>query len=130
MLLCDFAEEIGGKLYIMGGGWDRLNQRGRTSNMALAILLSVPWNETNRPHTLTARLETEDGEPVRVGEEQVMVEGNLEVGRPAGMRPGTDLKLPLAFRFEALPLTAGAYSWVLRAGEEELARSSFSVVTG
>src|SRR3712207_6134998 len=63
MLLCDAAEEVGGKLYILGGGWSFLHRPGVPTNMALAIKIAVPWNETNQSHTLRAHLLTDDGEP-------------------------------------------------------------------
>jgi len=69
MLLCDYAEELGGKLYIMGAGWSQLRTPYQPSNMALAIKLSVPWTQANEPHNLAIRLVTEDGrtEERRVG---------------------------------------------------------------
>jgi hypothetical protein len=40
------------------------------------------------------------------------MEGIAEVGRPPGIRPGTDLDLPVAFNFPPLPLLPGkGYTW-------------------
>src|SRR5690349_10370980 len=60
MLLCDFAQEVGGKLYIVGGGWSKVFDIGQPMNMALAIKLWVPWNAANQPTQLAIELRTED----------------------------------------------------------------------
>src|SRR5215216_5860474 len=64
ILLCDYAEEVNGKLYVMGGGWSRLFTPNQPSNMALAIKLTIPWNEANRLREIAVRLLTEDNNPV------------------------------------------------------------------
>ncbi len=61
MLLCDAADEAGGKLYILGGGWSVLQIPNLPTPMALAIMISVPWDQSNMRHTLAVRLVTEDG---------------------------------------------------------------------
>ena len=42
MLLCDAAQQQGGKLYILGGGWTTINFQQVPFNMALAIKLAIP----------------------------------------------------------------------------------------
>jgi Family of unknown function (DUF6941) len=130
MLLCDWAEEINGKLYVMGGGWNRLTRRAPASTMALAVLVQVPWDRANMPHTLKASLMTEDGQPVTQEGKEVTVEGKMEVGRPPGIRPGTALAAPFALRFEGLLIEPGVYTWRLEVDGAELSRSSFEVVPG
>lgn len=125
MLLCDAAEEANGKLFILGGGWSVLR---RPSPMALAIRLSVPWDRANEPHTITATLLDEDGETVDPGEGPITVEGIVEVGRPAGVKPGTPLDSPFVLSFPPLPLEAGRYVWELEAEGATLARAAFTVL--
>jgi hypothetical protein len=129
MLLCDYAEELGGKLYIMGGGWSQLHTAGEPSNIALAIRLSVPWTQANEPHDLAIRLLTEDGEPVPndLGG-YIELTGKVEVGRPAGLRPGTNLDLALAARFQGIELEAGGYRFSLEIDETELGNAIFNVM--
>lgn len=98
--------------------------------MAVAVLLFVPWDRANQPHKLVTRLETEDGEPFEINGSAVKIEGDVEVGRPAGSRPGAELIVPVALRFESLPLTEGGYSWVVEVNGTELSRTSFEVVKG
>lgn len=53
LMLADWAEIIGNKLYLMGGGWDYLQHSGTfpyTQQCALAASFVVPWDETNQRH--------------------------------------------------------------------------------
>ena len=127
MLLCDAAGEVGGKLYILGGGWSFLHRPDVPTSMALAIKIAVPWNETNRSHTLRAHLLTDDGEPVELGGETIEATGNFEIGRPPGIKPGSDLDAPFVVPFQ-LALPAGGYVWQLEIDDEPVARTPFRVL--
>ena len=63
LLLADRAEVLNGKLYMMGGAWDRRNIRDIAAPVPLSIVVGVliPWNLTNEPHQLRLRIEDEDG---------------------------------------------------------------------
>lgn len=126
MLLCDAAQEQNGKLYILGGGWSMLHRAGPTT-MAIAIKISFPWGDANRPHPMLLELLTEDGHPVLVGDGPVRVEGGLEVGRPPGLRPGSDLDVALALNFSGVPLMNGGYRWQFQLDGESAATISFQV---
>ena len=110
VLLCDWAEELNGKLYVQGAGWSNL-VGGQVAQIALAILIEVPWDQANRPHGLKVELLDEDGNFVTVDDQPVLLmDGKIEVGRPAGIPPGTPLNVPLAGRFVLPPtLSAGGY---------------------
>lgn len=127
MLLCDAASESGGKLYILGGGWSIV--RG-PSPMALAIKMSIPWDQANRPFNVNTKLLTEDGEPVQVPDtdDPVAVEGTIEVGRPTGIKPGTPLDTPFALTFPPMPLEPGGYVWELEIDGQISARTPFRVL--
>ena len=51
MLLADSAQAVGGKLYILGGGFDRINMPTIpfSHRFDLAMLIEVPWIATNSP---------------------------------------------------------------------------------
>ena len=51
LLLADRAEVLNGKLYLMGGAWDRRQIRDIDSPVSLTIVVGVlvPWNLTNEP---------------------------------------------------------------------------------
>jgi hypothetical protein len=128
MLLCDWAEEIKGKLYIMGGGWNRVGS-ATPINMALAVLLKVGWNETNIRHTVSVRLVAPDSHET-IEAEGRRIEANVpfEVGRPAGVTPASDFNTPFAFRFLGVRLKPGRYIWRCETGDQLLAESAFDVV--
>jgi len=63
-MLADSAQEVGGKLYILGGGWSITGPD--PVPMAIALKLEVPWDRTNEQHSLLLELVDEDGNPVIV----------------------------------------------------------------
>lgn len=110
-ILADSAQVAGGKLYILGGGWNL------TSGMmpsALALLVELPWTETNKRHTWKLELQDEDGHAVAGPEgKPFLIEGTVEAGRPAGHPVGTPIPLPLAVNMGPMPLPAGRrFVWV------------------
>lgn len=116
MLLADSAQAVGGKLYILGGGWSTTGPEPAV--MALAIKIEVPWDQANRRHAMTLSLQTADGQPVKVatplGDQPVELKNEFEVGRPAGLKPGTPLDLPIAINLPPIPLSPDSvYVWRL-----------------
>lgn len=128
VLLCDAAQVAGGKLFILGGGWNVLvKSRSGPANMALAILVTVPWTETNQRHSLRATLSDEDGQAVTdPGGQAVEVKGDLEVGRPPGVQPGTSFNVPLAANI-GVDISPGSYRWDVEIDGTTLASLSFTV---
>jgi len=130
MLLCDYAEELAGKLYMMGAGWDRVVV-GQPFNVALAVVLGVPWDQTNQTLDLRAALVDQDGLRVlNEQEEPIEITGKFEVGRPAGTPHGSELHLPFVVRFSQVVLEPGLYSFKLEVGPDEVARATFHAVGG
>lgn len=127
MLLADAAAQSEGKLYVMGGGWSVIQLPDVPINMALAIKIAVPWDQANRKHKIRAALLTDDGEPVDAGEGAVQVEGDFEVGRPPGLKAGSDIDAPLAIAFNGMALPQGGYVWILEIDGTEMAREPFRV---
>jgi len=88
------------------------------------MLLQIPWGQANRKINFTLRLETADGEQVnQLGPAgapvPVVVRGELEVGRPAGLPEGSLLDAPLALNIPRLILEPGnRYVWVLEVNNE------------
>ena len=112
IMLADAAQESGGKLYILGGGWSVTGPEIPPS--ALALKIDVPWDQANRRHTWTLALMSEDGEPVEINGEAIRIEGEFEVGKPAGAAPGSYIDVPIAVNLGSLPLPRGRrYVWLL-----------------
>jgi hypothetical protein len=133
LLLCDHAQEVAGKLYVLGGGWSIY--RGAPVTMGLAVKISVPWDAANMPHDFTARLVTEDGQdPVLptaeggAGATRVEFQGRFEAGRPAGLAPGSELDAPFAVNIAGLPLAPGRYEWQVEIDRAVVGRVPFTVM--
>lgn len=112
IMLADSAQEVAGKLYVLGGGWSITGPQMPPS--ALVVKIDVPWDQANMAHHWRFELLDEDGEPVRVPDspETIRVEGDFEVGRPPGLPPGTPIDVPLAINLGPLPLEPGRrYVW-------------------
>lgn len=109
MLLADAAQAVGGKLYVLGGGWSVIGPS--PAAMAIAIKIDVPWDQATAPHRWVLDLIDEDGHPVTTpspeGGRPVRVSGNFEVGRPETVAEGTPIDLPLAINIGPLALPAG-----------------------
>jgi hypothetical protein len=116
MLLADSAQAVGGKLYILGGGWSVTGPGPSAS--AIALKIEVPWDETNQRHRLLLKLLDADGHPVLVssptGDVPLEIPGEFEVGRPAGIQPGTPIDVPAAISIGPVPIPPGGrYVWRL-----------------
>jgi hypothetical protein len=126
MLLCDAAQVSGGKLYILGGGWNIC--RPDLPSMAVALLVMVPWDMANRSFDWKLQLYNEDGNPLALGKEgkEVAFTGQFEVGRPPGLKKGQVLQVPLALNMAGIPLQeSSGYYWAFLIDGVELERVSF-----
>ena len=127
LILADHAEIIGGKLYLMGGGWDVLTVNTGfplTRPVGLAAAFSVPWNETNERRNVEIDIQTEDGQSVG------KVSGQFEVGRPAGIKAGQDQRLQLAANVPLNLPAPGTYVIVARIEGQDETRVPFNVLEG
>jgi hypothetical protein len=116
MILADYAVVSDGKLTIVGGGWSQTGPE--PAGFGIGLLIQVPWDQANAPHSFKVELLDADGLPVVLDapeeeEQAVAFGGDFEVGRPPGLKPGTPLDFPLAMNSTPLPLEPGRYEWRL-----------------
>lgn len=106
LMLADRAEVLNGKLYLMGGGYDRrtINNIESPVNLTMVVGVLVPWNLTNQPHTIKLLMQTEDG--TTVGQE---VQGQLTVGRNAQAISGQLFRVMTVVNFTTTLPSFGAY---------------------
>ncbi|MFN2557613.1 MAG: hypothetical protein ABR592_12255 [Nitriliruptorales bacterium] len=116
LMLADAAQAVGGKLYILGGGWSLAGPGPIT--MALAIKVEVPWDRANERLKFKLELVDADGQPVEVPSppdgllRPVALEGEMEVGRPPGLRAGTPLDSTMAINLDGIGLPPGErFTW-------------------
>jgi hypothetical protein len=131
MILADSAQVADNKLFILGGGWSFIGPDPTPS--AVALYIKVPWDQANMKHRLLLELVDSDGGPVEVqspvGDQQIRVESEFEVGRPPGMHQGTPIDISLALNFGPIPLSPdGRYEWRLTIDDrsDETWRLAFS----
>jgi hypothetical protein len=130
VLLCDAVQVGGDKLHILGGGWSYmwLPEQGAPTPMGLAVHLAIPWTLANRRLNVEMRLVTEDGEQVEQPFGEVRTTGVVEAGRPAGVRVGAPLVIPIALNYPVLALDYGGYVWEVSVDGDTLARVPFQIV--
>lgn len=128
-LIADSAQVADGKLFVLGGGWERLTvqQLPTSRNIDIATRVIVSWTETNRPLGFELQLVTEDGEALL----NPAATPSVTVGRPVHLREGSDQSVPLVLKVNGVSLKqAGRYAFILTYGGEEVARTAFEVVVG
>ena len=110
LILSDRAEAVNGKLYMVGGGWDRLGlaQIPGPADFDLALGVLVGYNETNAPHQIEIVLEDEDNKTVIPA-----IKAQFEIGKPPGMKAGQAQRFQLVLRGPFQIPAAGAYHWVV-----------------
>jgi len=112
VLLCDSAQAVGGKLYVLGGGWSRVLFVGQPIPMGLGVYIAIPWVLANEPLDLVIRLLDANNQPVTIAGQPgpLEVRGRVEAGRPPGLARGTPLDSSFAINL-VLPLVPGIYVW-------------------
>jgi hypothetical protein len=122
LILADHAEAVNGKLYLMGGGWDRRTVADfrQPQTFAVAVGILIPWTETNRPLSLTVALTDLDGAPIAPP-----LQTQLTAGRPANAKPGQKLRYMLAVNFQTGIPRPGEYVVNARIGANSPKRVSF-----
>jgi hypothetical protein len=125
-MLADGAQVANGKLYILGGQWDRLfvaKLPVQHSSMAVVLVIKVEYTEALTPHLLTVELML-DGHP-----QDVRAVGQLRTGHEPMQARGAPSYAPLALTFANVTLEhLGRYEWVITSGEHALGRLPMEVV--
>lgn len=132
LLLANSAQvdTTGGTVHALGLGWTTTSTP--TPPSALVILLWMSWTEANERFDFRAELVDSDGKPVTGGDgEPVAFWGQTEVGRPAGMRPGSEIMTPLVVGLDRglLLQPGGRYEWRMSVQTKppKVATASFTV---
>ena len=126
LILADSAQVVGNKLFLMGGGWDRivLNKLPAQHALSIALAIKVPWNETNEKHAFEIEFVSEDGETIQ------KLGGTFEAGRPPGIPPGQEQRVQTAVNALMNFGKTGTIAVVARIDGEERRRVAFNIVSG
>jgi hypothetical protein len=101
-LVADHAEIVHGRLFLMGGGRDVFpaDTLPAMVRISLAVGVRINWDETNLAHDIVATVDDEDGKQL------VKIQAGVNVGRPAGLPPGSS---QLAQFASVIPLRVESY---------------------
>jgi len=125
-MLADGAHLSGGKLYILGGQWDRLIVQGLPGQhpaLAVVVVLRVEYSEALDEHRLEIELRL-DGQPMNA---KAVV--TFTTGHAPRQGRGTPAFVPAALPFSNLVFeTAGRYEWNISVDDEPLGSIPMEVV--
>src|SRR5262249_30088956 len=127
-MLADGAQMTGGKLYILGGQWDRITVAkfpAQHPTMAVVLVIRVDYNEA--PKTCNVGID------LMLDGEAVGVKGALQmsIGHAAVLKRGAPQFAPVAVTFpNVLFDRPGRYEWVITADTTILGQIPLEVVQG
>jgi hypothetical protein len=124
-MLADAAQVHQGKLFVLGGGIAAFppTPPDAAAPVAIAGVITVPWEEANKQHTLVLDLVDLDNQPYLVntptGEAGFRAQANFSTAPHPHIRRGSMLVVPVAMQF-ALPLRSGDYRFTVKLNGEEI----------
>ena len=124
-LLADAAQAVGGKIFVLGGGWNlfRAPNYPAPVQLAIAVGLGFASTEVGIKYPLNVVIADEAGVPV-VPE----MKGQVETGQTAPDVPKTTLvKVPVAININMSLPHPGSYGIIVKAGSST-AQLSFEAI--
>lgn len=129
-LLADAVQASGGKLFVLGGGWDVLSVRSfpaRHPSMGIGLRVRVPWGWPEETIRLEVELQDEDGGSVLPGS----LTAPVATRRPPHLPEGQDLTFVRALTFTNVVFRSeGSYSFVITVDGQVQERLRFMVRLG
>jgi hypothetical protein len=130
ILLADYAQESGGKLNVIGGGWTKLLQPNTPVPMGIAVKIRGP-RSSDKPINFVLQLVDRTGQPVSMTpaegkSEPVRLEGSLSPRSSTG--DSTDEHDAALAINVVMALAPGRFSWELLLDRELAAEWPFTVL--
>lgn len=126
-MLADAAHVQGGKLYVLGGGFEAIRTRVVPAvhrSLTVVMILEIQPQERDRDLDVAISLIDEDGQ-----EMSLKANAKIRVGSQSSLPPGAPTTIPLATPFYNVSFPeAKGYSFVVAHEGAELGRLSFRVV--
>ena len=127
-LLADAAQAVGGKVFVLGGGWNVFRAANYPAPIyfAVAIGLGFTSNEAGIKYPLNVVVADEAGVPI-IPE----MKGQVETGEPAPDVPKTaSVKIPVAININMSLPHPGTYGIVVTAGTSTTQLSFEAIFAG
>ena len=124
-LLADAAQAVGGKIFVLGGGWNLFRSPNFPApvQLAVAVGLGFTFDEVGSKYPLSVVIADEAGVPI-VPE----IKGQVETGQSAPDVPRTaTIKIPVAINVNLSLPHPGTYGIVVTAGTST-AQLSFEAI--
>jgi hypothetical protein len=130
VLVADAAQvDPAGKIHMLGGGWSVTGPA--MPSHAVVVLVDIPWDLTDRPHTVVLELRDADGTvvlvPVEGGPpEPLRIVQEVQVSRPDDLPSGVELRVPVVVELsQGVPCVPGErYRWQVEVNGETRAHWS------
>lgn len=124
LILADAAEVIGNKLYLMGGGWDKLavhTQFPVAQHLAVAVSIAVEPDELGKTHEFVLDVQSPEGKWL------ASLEADFEVTLPPGSKSQRVQRWQFASSMDLSLDVAGQYAIVVFLNGDEAGRQIFEV---
>lgn len=124
LILADAAEVIGNKLYIMGGGWDRLTVHADfpvAQHLAIAVSITLEPDELEQTHEFVLDVQSPQGKWL------ASLEADFEVSLPEGSSSKQPQRWQFASSMDLSLDVAGTYAVVIFLNGDEVGRQAFEV---
>jgi hypothetical protein len=139
--LADSVDNVGGKLYVLGAGWNQINTQAlpfRQARIGVGIIFRVPYTATNQVHNFQIYLRDADGQEMPLGDAPPGMEtsdgkirrlgGQFNIGRPPTVKPGDEQLVAVAINLDQLEFSrAESYSFVIELDGTEVKQLPFRV---
>ena len=127
--LADAVTSVGGKLYALGAGWNRIVVRSLPAThdrIGVGLLVHLTGAPERRQHRFAIRIETPEGTPAVLG---TGPDGPITAIEGGVTAEGEDATIPFAMQLDRLPFkTAGRYAVVVTIDGEPVTTLGFHVM--
>jgi hypothetical protein len=127
-LLADAAQAVGGKIFVLGGGWNVFRSANYPAPVQLAIAAGIGFggDEVGLRHPLKIAIADETGVAVIPA-----LNGQIETGQPAADFPaGLPIKVPVAWNVGFQVPRPGRYRIVISVGSSQAELSFDAIFVG
>jgi hypothetical protein len=124
-ILADAAQAVGGKIFILGGGWNVFRSPSFPAQVQLSLAIGIGFtsDEIGGPYPLKIVIADDAGVPI-VPE----LNGQIETGQPAQDLPkALSVKVPVVWNVSLVVPRPGRYGIVVTAGSSN-AELSFDAI--
>jgi len=127
-VLADAAQSVGGKMFILGGGWNIFRSANYPAPVQLAVAVGIGFEPAEIGSRYPVKIVIADEAGVPVVPE---MNGQIETGQPTpDLPPGLPVKIPVAWNVSFAVPRAGRYTIVITVGSSKIELSFDAIFVG